>query len=695
MTMRLPSRLVALLLLVPALAHAEPAATVAAPSQSGALGLLRMSVAEVGTPGQLRLFLRGEFFHGRAALVTATGSHGDQESRLRAGLGLGVTALHGLELYGGLAAAASRNRRICADAVEGGERCVSEPGRTDPEVAKAPIALTLGGKLVFALDAGFSAGAELAVIMRSSESSLVLDPRATSGWLSGLGGWDLRALTDVPARVHLALGYLVDHSTRVKNLDGAGPASRLVYAFAYGMNRSRARGALGLDMPLRWRGLGVRPSLEYGVDLVTGAADPAFADFGAQSCDGSIARPCRHNRDQHALVAGLTVQWASGIVVGAGVEIALRDVGLTYGPPAAPYNLMLSLGHALAFARPSGRAPLVAAPPVAPKLPPAQGVVLGQVVTAAGSAPVDGARVSALGRPHARVASDPDGSFRLDGLPAGDVTLEIAAPQLETVRVVVGVVAGKATGLRVSLRLATSSVKGRIRDTEGAGVAARLYVRGPVTTEVSADDAGEFAVRLPAGEYRVRIENEGYLAKEVALVVQEGQPSKDDDKIGNEGKQSEDLDLGSLQLRARPTVARVSLVDDAFRFAPALQVQPDPDGSEGPAWALGPEAEALLDELVDLLLRQPEITRIRIESHWDRRTKPEQAQRLSYQQASAVAEHLAGLGIARERMLAMGMGNAKPARVRSGDRTRDGRVEIYVEAKLAAPGFDDSPENLR
>jgi hypothetical protein len=667
MTMRRPRGLVALLWLMPGVVHAEPA-PLAGQSQSGALGLFRMSTAEVGTPGQLRLGLRGEFFQGRAVLVTAPGSRGDEELRLGAGLGVGVTPLRQLELHGALAAAASRNRRICADAVEGGQRCVSEPGRTDPEVMKAPIALTLGGKLAFALGAGLGAGAELGVILRSSESSVAPDLRASSVSLTGLGGWDLRAVTRVPVRAHLALGFLVDHSTRVKDLDGAGPASRLVTAFAYGSKRSRARGAVGLDTVLRWRGLGVRPSLEYAVELVTGAGDPAFADFGAQGCDGTIDRPCRHNRDGHALLAGLTVQMGSGLMIGAGVEIALRDVGLPYGPPAAPYNLMLTVGDVFALARGSGGAQVATAPPVVPRSQVAPGVVVGRVVAAVGGAPVDGARISVLGRTLARVASDPDGSFRLAGLPAGDVGLEIAAPHLETARVVVGVVAGKAATLAVSLPPATSRVTGRILDGDGGGggVAARVYLRGPDTMEVKADESGRFSVRLPAGEYRVRALNEQHLAKEAALVVKEG----------------EDQDLGTLRLRARPAAARVTLADGAFRFSPALQLAPGPDAPDGPGGphsTLGPEAEELLDELVDLLLGHPEVTRIRIEAHWDRSLKAEQAQRLTYQQASAVADYLAGQGIARERMAAMGMGSARPSCVPNGDRTQDRRVEIHAE----------------
>src|SRR5215207_8606104 len=115
MTMRPRGCLVALLLLIPGVVHAE-SATVVGLSESGALGLFRMSAAEVGTPGQLRLGLRGEFFQGRAVVVTAPGSRGDEALRLGAGLGIGVTPLRQLELYGALAAAASRNRRICAGA---------------------------------------------------------------------------------------------------------------------------------------------------------------------------------------------------------------------------------------------------------------------------------------------------------------------------------------------------------------------------------------------------------------------------------------------------------------------------------------------------------------------------------------------------------------------------------------------------
>jgi hypothetical protein len=304
--------------------------------------------------------------------------------------------------------------------------------------------------------------------------------------------------------------------------------------------------------------------------------------------------------------------------------------------------------------------------------------VEGHVVAAASSAPVDGARISVLGRAHARVASDPDGSFRSGALPAGDVALEIAAPHLATTRVVVGVMAGKTTTVLVSLPPATSRVFGRIAaleadaDIDSRGVAARVQVRGPQTAEVSADDTGQFSVRLPVGEYRVRVVDERYLAKEADLQVKEG----------------EAVDVGTWRLRARPAAARVVFADGSFRFTPGLRLAAHFDGSgdgEGTQPALGPDAESLLDELVDLLLGHPEITRIRIEAHWDRSVKADEAQRLTYRQASAVADYLAAHGIARERMMAMGMGAAKPARVPGGDRTQDRRIEIHGSPGTPGP----------
>jgi hypothetical protein len=331
------SRVLLTLLVVfaPRFVRAEPTTTT-----NGALGLVRMSAAEVGPQGRLRLGLHGEFFRGREVLVSAPDSSGDRDTRVRGRVSVSLTPLRFLELFGALAGGANRNQRICTDA--DGLRCVSEPGREDPEVLKAPPALSLGGKVARPLRAGLSVGTEVGFVLRWPNSRLGIDAKATSVWLSGLGGWSPRPLARIPLHVHVALGYIVDNGRAVRDLSHMAPTSQLVYAFAYGLERDRARGSVGLASLLRLRRFGLRPSLEYCAEVITAPADAAFP-----------AANGRHNRDRHGVLFGLALLHASGFGIGAGVELALRDTSLAYGPPGAPYNVLFTVHQTLDVARPA------------------------------------------------------------------------------------------------------------------------------------------------------------------------------------------------------------------------------------------------------------------------------------------------------------------------------------------------------
>jgi hypothetical protein len=331
------SRVLVTLLVVfgPGFVRAEPTTTT-----NGSLGLVRMSVAEVGPPGRLRLGLHGELYRGSEVLVSAPDSSGDRDTRVRGGVSVGLTPWRFLEVFAALAAGANRNQRICTHA--GGLRCVSEPGREDPEVLKAPSALSLGGKVARPLRGGLSVGTELGFVLRSPISRVGIDVKATSVWLSGLGGWNLRPLARIPLHVHVALGYIVDNGRAVRDLSDMAPTSQLVYAFAYGLERDRARGSVGLASLLRLRRFGLRPSFEYCAEVITAAADAAFPAAGG-----------RHDRDRHGVLFGLALLHASGFGIGAGVELALRDASLAYGPPGAPYNVLLTVHQTLDVARPA------------------------------------------------------------------------------------------------------------------------------------------------------------------------------------------------------------------------------------------------------------------------------------------------------------------------------------------------------
>ncbi len=88
----------------------------------------------------------------------------------------------------------------------------------------------------------------------------------------------------------------------------------------------------------------------------------------------------------------------------------------------------------------------------------------------------------------------------------------------------------------------------------------------------------------------------------------------------------------------------------------------------------------LLDQVAKILTDHPEITKVRIEGHTDSVGSNSKNQKLSQERATAVRAYLEGAGIAGDRMLAKGFGEAKPIADNKTPEGRDQnrRVEITV-----------------
>jgi outer membrane protein OmpA-like peptidoglycan-associated protein len=635
----------------------EPASD-ALPTTAGPVGLLRLSTAEVGSPGQLRFGLSGEFFSTNNFLID-----GDRNLRLMGSLALGFTPLRYLEVFASISGSANRNRRICADG-PAGTTCTSEPGRNDPEVIKSYGDLTFGSKFAYPLAAGVSAGGEIGLRFLSSVSGISFDPQATSVWLSGLGSWDLRQV-GAPLRADLMLGLYFDNSGQVQDYSKVTRPSKAVSQFAYGIAKDRVRTGLGLEWVIEnlGGGMGLRPFVEYHLEMITAAADPAFMDYQPPLCRGSSTSaggpPCRDNRDQQWLTLGTRLQARGGFTVAAGFDVALHSVGFPYGPPLAPWNLLFGIAYPLDLSAPKLVTRTVTVErrvPVEKKAP--EGNVIGKVVNAVGGSPIEGAIVAVPGRTKSRVATDPDGTFRTAGLPPGLAELDVAAANFEPAQVRTSVVAGQEASVTVILtpRVQKATVTGKVTDDAGKPVAAAtVRFSGPQNAEVKTDDTGTFSTALSGGEYVMRIEADRFMAKESKVALTEGK----------------DQDL-SAAIHARPAVTRVTIRDGRLSIR-------QPVSFKGPAAEISPTAASVLDEVADVLSTHPEVKRVRIEAHWDSSLPKDKAQELTDQQAKAVASYLAKQGVGESRLEAVGMGAQRPLVPNIGTaKMRNRRVEFRL-----------------
>ena len=84
------------------------------------------------------------------------------------------------------------------------------------------------------------------------------------------------------------------------------------------------------------------------------------------------------------------------------------------------------------------------------------------------------------------------------------------------------------------------------------------------------------------------------------------------------------------------------------------------------------ESFALLDEVADIIERNPGITKIRVEGHTDSKGRKRSNKRLSQKRADAVREYLIDKGIDGGRLVAKGYGQTKPI---ASNKTDEGRAE--------------------
>ncbi len=616
---------------------------IAASSQHGATGLLRVLSAQAIGQGRLSLQFTGQVSSGRSVIV-----RGDRNLNLGGTLALAYGLLPQLELFGSFSGASNRNRRVCTGSV-----CESEPGRVDPEIIRAFGDLVVGAKLAHQVDAATRLALYSSVRFMSSTDNVFVDLGATSLALGGAGSWDLSQSQQWPIRLHANLGYFIDNSGNLQNYDGVNQPSQLVSSYAYGIGRSRFQTALAFEVvPQRLtRSFLLSPFIEYHLQLVTGRADRAFADFAQPLCVES-GRPCQDNRDQQSLSAGARAQLPGLWTATAAIDLGLRSVGFPFGPPQAPLTFVFQVGrpfdtgpsastgvsHA---ARPE---PQVAAGPSAEVGEDAQdGVIVGRVLTKADGKPLGLAIVSVEGRAHAKVASDPDGSFTTHDLESGVYDVTVTAPGFEpqTVRARVG--EGMATEMEIlmSPRIKTM-VRGQVLDAAGKGVAAEVTFEGSRSAVAQADADGRYEADLPPGVYIVRAQAEAKLTKDQRLSLNAGQT----------------IDV-NFTLRPQREVAAVEWRGGSGGLVVRLPVNFQSQAGGLPV-VINPASLQVLDEIVDLLVKQPRVQRLVIETHWDAAVGRVDALTVTQQQAQAISDYLQAQGVAADRLELAPRGASSP-----------------------------------
>jgi outer membrane protein OmpA-like peptidoglycan-associated protein len=613
------------------------------PSLMGPIGLYHISTAEVGPFNHLRLALHFDYFKSSGFLV-----QGDQNSRVDGNFSFGYTPHEYIELFGAMLTSSNRNARSA----------VGEPPRRDPELIKSFGDLVLGGKTALPVARGQNLGFVLGLRFLSSISDLSVSPSSTSLWLGPLYTLDLRQVADVPVRLHGAIDFYLDNSHNLINFDDPTISifTREVASFAYGIEKSRMRFGLGVEVPLEQMTAPVPLDIfgEYHAEIITAKGD--FAPFD----NAGFTHP--RNRDQQWLTIGARARVFKGITIDAGTDLRIRSVGYAYGPPLPPYLVLFGVSYPFdieSFTKPTIITKTVEKPvPMGP--PPAlEAQIAGVVKSARDGKGIPNAIVAVVGKPLSRVGTDPDGSFKTQMLSPGPAVLDVSAPGHEATRVNAAVIIGRPTKVEVTLqaRIATGNVRGTVKDAKGTPLQASLRFAGAEVFSAQADATGAFSAALPVGPYKVTAEMPAMPPKEVPLDIIEGQDKTLDIVLGGGA--------------AGGAGAPATLNGDVVTPKNALKFK---GGSK-----LDPKMQASLDGVADLLAAHPEVRVLKVDAYWDNSAGPK-AKAMTDAQAKAIKDYLVKKGVSEGRIEAAGHGADSPLVPNIGpvNKAKNRRVELHA-----------------
>ena len=636
--------------LVPA-AAAEPARPVCdlGLAQSGGTGLFDLPLADAGCPWRLHI---GTSLHGSAQSDYLTA--GDRNTQLSGTVQAGATLGQHVEAWFVAGVGGNRNQRPLDGDAEG-------PGSAGTLAANAPTlalgSIALGLKLHSPWGArrGVHVGGQLYLRVHSGPDDFGPNLASLDFGADLLGSVDLRALLPrLPLRLHARAGYLHDRSSRLlANFDcstAAGDeclATRLIYTAAYGIGQPRVLFALGADARFQ---LDPRVALgalvAYHLDAVVSGGDPVLLALlrMQQPEAGADARV------QQWLTLGARLYIPLPMTLELGVQLGLMSAGYAMGaklPIATGYGA-LSWELDLTGGR---REPSPAGPRAtdSPRGTPVPGGIRGLVRDAGSATPLADAVVRFVGVRTNPVLTDEHGEFRSGPLPPGAVVVEVSRGDHEPTRSTVHVRPGETSTREIALapapRVQPASLLVALRGDAGplppALVSATLSqaATGQVLElHAPAEGGSDLLARAPAGTWVLRADAAGYLAREQLLVLTGGSEHR-----------------VSLRLTRRPSLPRVQLGDGEILLGePLVFAPPDPQTERV---ALAEPSGALLDELIDLLVRHPELRHLRIEYGTPGGGTGDSE--LLERQVIAVRDYLVQRGVAPERVVATEAGSAR------------------------------------
>jgi OmpA-OmpF porin, OOP family len=658
-------------------------------SMGGATGLLRTVEAGSGAAGTFRLHLLADWFTKSSFLCSpdypcpiAPNATADAASRIGSSIGLSVTPLEFLEAFAAIRSYSNSDDRNRPDVFQViGDANMGVKAFTPNKI----------GQLV-----NFGGAADL--LFRGASGGTGMQGDATSMRLRALGTFDLRkpANEGLPLRIHANLGYLLDNSGQLaadveekRKLQHDPRGRKITRVERFGLNINRMDQIL-VGVGVEGMFPQVRPFAEYNLGIPANRqgynCDPNFTTLGDQ-CMGGGKRGTEQIQAAgfSSLPSTLTLglrffPWLRGLQTTAAFDIGTTGTSAFVEElaPAPVWDLWFGVGYAFDTEEPAAKVAIekVVVPPRA------ELKIRGFVHEKDKQDPISDAIVRVQGRDLSGMATDPDGRFLSPAVDAGSYTLTVRADRFKDGQCAVTIVAPPEPEPEVVAEMLTvqpppvitdvdcvlepvpsvGSVSGRILDADGMApvVGATVKIadsKGKELGSAVTDSIGAFSVDgLAPGAVTVKVEATDYMAHAQTAEIKIGQDDKSD-----------------VLVQKRPAKGDVEVAAKEIKIKKQILFETD-------SARINPASTALVEEIADVMNRNPLIKRIEIQGHTDNTGSKDHNKTLSDQRAKAVRDALVSLGVKADRLTAVGYGQEKSiaSNANAQGREKNRRVQFII-----------------
>jgi outer membrane protein OmpA-like peptidoglycan-associated protein len=273
------------------------------------------------------------------------------------------------------------------------------------------------------------------------------------------------------------------------------------------------------------------------------------------------------------------------------------------------------------------------------------------------------------GRDLTTLASGANGAFRSWPLVAGEIRFHVEHPEYNAADCTAtlpetGEVAAECAMNPLPRR---GTVAIRVTEEEGgASIGAATVTLTPASgtaITLTTDSDGEAEREVEAGQYTVAVEADGHMrrgAREVTVTPRQQTTVE-------------------LTLRRTPRQALVRIQGNRIQILRPVHFRLD-------SAEIDPDSHALLEQVADVLLRNPDMCRLQIQGHTDSSGGREHNMTLSQQRAESVMAFLVQTGVTADRLAAQGFGPERPVspNITAAGRSRNRRVEFHITERCGA-----------